>query len=58
MSNAYCYKLKREESEIEISGACVVPRESADPPKVETLTYQAVLQNELLGRNITDVPVS
>ncbi len=28
-----------------------------DLPKVETLTYQSVLQNELLGKAITDVLV-
>ena len=27
-------------------------------PKVETITYQSVLQNELLGKEITEVPVS
>lgn len=31
---------------------------SSDPPKLETLTYQSVLQNELLGKSITEVPVS
>ncbi len=30
----------------------------SEPPKVETLTYQSVLQNELLGKSITEVPVS
>ncbi len=29
---------------------------SMDPPKAEALTYQSALQNELLGRNITEVP--
>ena len=33
------------------------PTDPAEPPRVETLTYQAVLQNELLGKNITEVPV-
>ena len=32
-------------------------RDSADPPRVETLTYQSVLQNELLNKNITEVQV-
>ena len=32
-------------------------RDSADPPRVETLTYQAMLQNELLDKNITEVQV-
>lgn len=27
-----------------------------DPPKIEALTYQSALQNELLGRNIAEVP--
>ena len=30
----------------------------SEPPKVETLTYQSVLQIELLGKSITEVPVS
>lgn len=30
----------------------------SEPPKVETLTYQSVLQNELLGQSNTEVPVS
>lgn len=29
---------------------------STEPPKIELLTYQSALQNELLGRNITVVP--
>ena len=31
---------------------------TSEPPKIETLTYQAVLQNELLGKSISEVPVS
>jgi hypothetical protein len=33
------------------------PTDPAEPPRVETLTYQSVLQNELLGKTITEVPV-
>ncbi len=29
-----------------------------EPSKAETLTYQSVLQNELLGKSISEVPVS
>ncbi len=32
--------------------------QQSELPKVETLTYQSVLQNELLGKEITEVPVS
>lgn len=28
----------------------------SEPPKLETLTYQSILQNELLGKSITEVP--
>jgi hypothetical protein len=30
--------------------------QSAEPPKVENLTYQSALQNELLKRSITEIP--
>ena len=37
---------------------CNTYSDSTEPPRVETLTYQAVLQNELLGKKVTEVPVS